>query len=317
MIRPRLPRRPRAWRWLRRSAPAGEPLAHARLFVLPTRFGLGWLLLIAVLVLLGINYQNSLAYALAFWLFAVGGVVILRTWRNLLGVTVRIQPLGEVFAGDTARLRVTLQAARPRVALQVRLDLSATGETLTTQDIGDITGGEAQLLLGVPVARRGRVTLPPLRIATRWPLGLVRVTAWIGDATTLLVYPRPLDGGAGRARSRVTGEEADFAGLRRYQPGDSPARLAWKQWSRTGTLQTKQYDMPSIQSLWLDFAACEGDSETRLSRLCARVLAHHAAGDAFGLRLPGVEVPIARGVSQRRRALVALALWPDTRERIA
>lgn len=294
-----------SWWRQRRSAPSGRPLPHSRLFVLPTRFGVGWALLTVVLLLFGINYQNNLAYGLAFWLFAVGVVGLIRTWRNLLGVEVRLQPPGEVFAGDTARLGVVVRAARPRAALQASL-----GGAVADTDLDD---GEAWLWLDVPVSQRGRVALPPLRIATRWPLGLVSATAWVDASASLLAYPRPLDGAAGKGRPGGAGQEAlDFAGLRRYQAGDSPAHLAWKQWSRSGTLQTKHFSAPPARTLWLDYAACQGDAETRLSLLCGQVLAHHAAGDAFGLRLPGVEVPIARGGTQRRRMLEVLALWSPT-----
>jgi uncharacterized protein (DUF58 family) len=54
------------------------------------------------------------------------------------------------------------------------------------------------------------------------------------------------------------------------------------------------------------------DTEARLSRLCAWVL---AAGDAaeIGLRLPGVEIPPGYGAAHRRACLEALALWPERR----
>ncbi|PMR67059.1 hypothetical protein C1H66_21335, partial [Halomonas heilongjiangensis] len=108
-------------RWLGRlTAPLEAPLPQSRLFLLPTRFGLGWAGLVVVLVLFGINYQNSLAYALAFWLFALGVVVLLRTWRNLLGVRVALRLPQEVFAGNEARLGVTLEGTRPRTALALR-----------------------------------------------------------------------------------------------------------------------------------------------------------------------------------------------------
>jgi glucans biosynthesis protein len=59
-------------------------------------------MLVVVLLLFGINYQNTLAYILAFWLFSLGVVVLLRTWRNLLGVRVALRLPEEVFAGGEA-----------------------------------------------------------------------------------------------------------------------------------------------------------------------------------------------------------------------
>ncbi|PXX87164.1 DUF58 domain-containing protein [Halomonas heilongjiangensis] len=288
-------------RWLGRlTAPLEAPLPQSRLFLLPTRFGLGWAGLVVVLVLFGINYQNSLAYALAFWLFALGVVVLLRTWRNLLGVRVALRLPQEVFAGNEARLGVTLEGTRPRTALALR----AGGASARA----DLPGGRGETTLALPVPRRGVQPLPPLRIESRWPLGLVRVVAWLAPGGQLLVYPRPLDEDEPMHRRAGAGLEAgDFAGLRRAVPGDSPARLAWKQWSRTGVLAAKVFSVPPRQQLWLDYDACQGEAERRLSVLCARVLAHHRAGDRYGLRLPGLTLAQGEGARQRRLALEALA----------
>ncbi|MFY0989701.1 DUF58 domain-containing protein [Halomonas sp. C05BenzN] len=288
-------------RWLGRlTAPLESPLPQSRLFLLPTRFGLGWAALVVVLVLFGINYQNSLAYALAFWLFAVGVVVLLRTWRNLIGVRVSLRLPREVFAGDGARLGVSLEGGRTRSALA----LHGGGATAWA----DLPGGSGETTLVLPAPRRGVQRLPPLRIESRWPLGLVRVVAWLESGGQLLVYPRPLDEEAPMHRRTGAGLEAsDFAGLRRAEPGDSPARLAWKQWSRTGVLATKVFSVPPRQQLWLDYGACRGDPERRLSVLCARALAHHQAGDRYGLRLPGLTLPQGEGARQRHRVLEALA----------
>lgn len=303
---PRLAGRLRYW-WLRRlSASMDHPLPQRRLFLIPTRFGLGWAVLVVVLLLFGINYQNSLAYGLAFWLFSVGVVVLLRGWLNLLGVTPGLRLPREAFAGGEARLGVVLKARRDRTALELLCD-GARGRV-------DIVGGLGETELALPTPRRGVRALPWLRLETRWPLGLVRVVAWVRHDAELLVWPRPAEEDEPAVRHVGAGLEAsDFAGLRRFQPGDSPGRVAWKQWSRTGVLATKAFSAPPRRQLWLDYAACRGDPERRLSLLCARVLAHHRAGDRYGLRLPGFTLPQGEGEAQRRRALDALARFPATR----
>ena len=51
------------------------------------------------------------------------------------------------------------------------------------------------------------------------------------------------------------------------------------------------------------------DDERRLARLCAWVLAAEQAGIAYGLQLPGWELPIGLGPAQQREALHHLATW--------
>ncbi|WP_416138058.1 DUF58 domain-containing protein [Halomonas sp. HK25] len=295
-------------RWWRRVAIApGVALPQRRLFLLPTRFGLGWALLFLLLLLFGTNYQNTLAYVLAFWLFGLGVVALLRAWRNLLGVTPTLRLPHEVFARGEARLGVALAGGWPRTALE----LHAGGASARI----DLPEGHGEAILDLPAPVRGEQRLPLLRLETRWPLGLVRALAWLESEERLLVYPHPQDDDEAEHRHAGAGLEAtDFAGLRRAEPGDSPARLAWKQWSRTGVLAAKSFSLPPRQQLWLDYDACRGDPERRLSILCARVLAHHRAGDRYGLRLPGVTLPQGEGPDQRRQALEALARFSPSGE---
>ncbi|WP_458524409.1 DUF58 domain-containing protein [Onishia taeanensis] len=317
----------RQWSWTRRSTPADAPLSQHRLFVVPTGFGLAWAGLVLILFLFGVNYQNNLAYALAFWLFAIALVALVRGWRNLLGVRLTITPEGEAFAGREARLRVTLAASRDRQALAVclgrRLGRRAgrrAGPRAGHHEMANIVAGEARLSLGWPVTARGDQPLPRLRLESDWPLGLVRALAWIESTETLLVYPEPRADATAVSPSTAASETAppaagprapreaqDFDGLRRYEPGDAPSRLAWKQWSRTGVLATKHFSEPPAPPPWLDYAAVTGDVETRLSWLCDRVIACHRRGEPFGLRLPGLVLSPASGAAQRRRALTALA----------
>ncbi len=291
----------RRQRWWRRVAIApGLPLPQGRLFLLPTRFGFGWLALVLLLLLFGINYQNTLAYVLTFWLFGLAVVALLRAWYNLLGVSVTLRLPREVFAGGEARIGAVFAGGRPRAALSLH-----AGEASAQVDLPE---GQGETVLALAAPRRGVQALPLLRLETRWPLGLVRALAWLECRESLLVYPQPLDDEVSSHRLAGVGLEAtDFAGLRRAEPGDSPARLAWKQWSRTGVLAAKAFSVPPRQQLWLDYDSCRGDPERRLSLLCARVLAHHRAGDRYGLRLPGETLPQGEGPGQRRAALEALA----------
>ncbi|ATJ81464.1 DUF58 domain-containing protein [Halomonas beimenensis] len=306
---------PEAWRerlrrrWYRRLAsPLGEALPQRRLFLLPTRFGLGWAALVPLLLLLGINYQNSLVHALAFWLFALGVVGLFRAWRNLLGVRLTLRRPAEIFAGGEARLGVVAHARRPRTALRVRCG----GRSVQL----DVRDGQGEAELPLPAPARGVLAVPTLGLESRWPLGLVRALAWQSHDIALLVWPHPVAEPAADHRPGGTGlDSGDFAGLRRFTPGDSPARLAWKQWSRTGTLATKAFEAPPRENLWLDYDACQGDPERRLSVLCGRVLAHHRAGDRYGLRLPDQLLAPGEGESHRRAALDALARCRPTERR--
>ena len=301
--------KPGAWtrvkaRMLRKmSIGGGEALHHARLMILPTPFGLFWAVLVILLLLLGINYENSLAHGLSFWLFAVAVVSIFRSWRNLAGVRVQLIADGEAFAGNALRVMVRLTGRARSHAIDVRL-----GEARQRLEIHD---GEGSAPLELAAFQRGQFSLPTLTLESRWPLGLVRLWAWVAIDTPVLVYPQPelpsTPQGSRRTLEQI--EQGDFAGLRRYVPGDAPAHIAWKHWGRSGELVTKRFETPARPSLWLDYEACRGDMEQRLSELTARVLAAEGAQATYGLRLPGQTLAIASGGAHRRRVLEALTLF--------
>lgn len=72
-------------RWLNRRMPPANSITlnQRKIFILPTRQGLIFALLVCAMVMAGINYQNSLVFALAFLLASLFMVAMLHTYRNL------------------------------------------------------------------------------------------------------------------------------------------------------------------------------------------------------------------------------------------
>ena len=123
--------------------------------------------------------------------------------------------------------------------------------------------------------------------------------------------PPPLETDTGGAQDTVRGDE-DFAGLRAFHPGDSPRRIAWKAYAREQGLQVKVFAGTAVTSHSLDWDTLTGlGTEARLSQLCRWVEDAYAAGRAFGLRLPGVEIAPNVGPGHRQRCLTALALFDE------
>ena len=82
----------------RRTPVRALPLAvsRRRLYILPTRSGALFAVLLTVMLLGATNYENSLAFALTFWLGAITLVSMHHAHGNLLGVqiiTVSAAPL--------------------------------------------------------------------------------------------------------------------------------------------------------------------------------------------------------------------------------
>ncbi len=299
-------------------APSGPApslrLQRRALYILPTREGCYYGAMLAVMLVAATNYANGLAYVLTFLLAAIGVVAILHTHRNLAGLRITAGPAPPVFAGESAvfTLIVHNDTDVPRRAVE----LAYAGQT---ERFDVLPGGSRAVLVAVPTMQRGYLAAPPLRLRTRFPLGLWR--AWsrpFALPVHCLVYPRPapeqplpqppsLLTGQGQ-RQHTEGE--DFSGLREYRHGDPVQRVAWKKAAAGQGWHTKQFATPTGQVVWLEWDRLSGlGVEARLSLLCRWALTAEQQGIAYGLRLPGAALTPAVGAAHRDRCLEHLALF--------
>ena len=98
-------------------------LRFRRIYILPTRQGMGFAVAVLVMLLGSVNYGNTLGYVLSFMLVGVTLVSMLHAVRNLSGLRLGRDESAPVFAGDTARfgLRTENRGQRQRFALLARL----------------------------------------------------------------------------------------------------------------------------------------------------------------------------------------------------
>jgi uncharacterized protein (DUF58 family) len=291
-------------------------LVQRRVYILPTRPGVAFATALAVMLIGSINYNLALGYILTFLLGSMALVAILHTFRNLVHLRFTPGRADPVFAGDTAwfELYVENRSGYERCSIALWHD----GKPIRC-DVPSQRG----TTVSVPVAAQQRGWLMPERITvdTRFPVGLLRAWSYIRPDTRCLVYPKPDDGllplpdpsgGAGEKRSAGGGSD-DFAGLRAYQPSDSPRHIHWKAAAREQGLQTKVFSGRAAAELWLDWDQLPPrmDLESKLSRLTRWVLAADQDGLRYGLRLPGVVLAPDMGEPHRLACLRELALYAN------
>ena len=312
--RARLGQRWTGWWQARQPRTDALLLTQRNVYILPTRAG--WMLAATLVVLLiaSINYQLNLGYALTFLLAGCAAAGMVVGHGTLRGLALRLAPPEPIFAGQLARLQVSLVNARatPRLALGVALQGTRQWAWVDVP-----AGGQTVVEVAFQPAQRGWHAVPTLVAETRFPLGSFRVWAPWRPAAQVLVYPapepnapplppgEPHPGSGAGATARASGE---FDGVRAYQRGDPMKLVVWKKYARTGELVSRDTQQVQRQALWLDHARTGPLApEARLARLTAWVLAADAQGLDWGLRLPGLEVPTGGGAAHRQRCLEALA----------
>jgi uncharacterized protein (DUF58 family) len=309
--------RQRAAAWARRRQGADRlplTLARRRLYILPTRAGMAFGALLLTMLIAALNYANSLALLLAFLLAGFALVAMHECHRNLLGLSLLEVAAPPLFAGSTGTLHLTLQNASR--AARYRVQTAVVDDPEVPVDLP--AGGHAQVALSIRATRRGLQRIDRLRLASSHPFGLFRVWTWVYAPIVVIVYPQaagslplPADSASSAGTwPRSGGGSDEWFGLRPFRDGDSPRQVAWKAYAREAPLLVKEYSSAGspLRMLSLD-AARQPDIESRLAQLSRWIVDAEAAGDLYGLELPGELIPPQRGPDHRHRCLTALALY--------
>lgn len=289
-------------------------LDRRRIYILPTRAGVVFGVILLAMLLGAINYSNSLGFALTFLLASLTFVSIVHTFRNLHGLTFRPGHARPVFAGEEAVFPLAVENDRPVDRFGVNLGVAGR-----SMQAADVPGRGVQWLrVRLPATQRGRLVLPGCTVSTRFPVGLFHAWGHVHPRAECLVYPRPaprqsLPGQTPMHETafRMQGQGGDdFSNLRGYQPGDSLRRVHWKAVARGQPLMTKEFGGEGANELWLDWEHTPGNStEERLSILCRWVLEAEERNLRYGLTLPGTRLGPGQGETHRHSCLESLALF--------
>lgn len=306
--------------WALRRQGMDEPpfvLASRRLYILPTRRGAAFAVVLLGMLFGGLNYANSLVLLLTFALVALCAVAMLQCHRRLRGLSIDRLHVPRVAAGRPVRVEVAVTPARDQEIDDLRLrfvPIAGTPGPWSTSTAGEGTA-TAVLTVHASPAPRGPWQVPRLRIESRAPFGLFKCWAWVHATTEALVWPAPrgnlpLPRRAGDARGSGALEPGrdEWVGLRPFRDGDSPRLVAWKAYARGGPLLVREFREARGAELRLDYATVPQDGvEARLSQLARWIDVASAEGVAWSLHLPGRELPAGHGAGARHRGLDALA----------
>jgi uncharacterized protein (DUF58 family) len=261
-----------------RRGPLTPPfkLEYRHIFVLPTKFGWGFGVMLVFMALGGLNFNNNMALILVFLLGTIAQLTTFIAYRNLSGLKVDGVYCEPVFCGEDAHFRVFVSNDDDHQRFAVQAGFKHT------QDSRDLKLNSCTpFILRHPTLKRGWLEMPSFRLETRFPLGLFKAWSWIFPRTRGLVYPAPArkapplpKTGHGQSGRATKGDGDDVHGLRKYQPGDSMQRVAWRASARHDDLYSLEMETPREDACELDWDLLKGDDiEKRLSILTAWVVA--------------------------------------------
>lgn len=289
-------------------------LNHRRIFILPSKTGLGFVLLILILLLIAIVYNNNLAYLLTFLLASIFFITILHSFKSLASLLVFASPGTAVFAGEAAGFDISIKNPGnfERFNLQLSLEESIYF-CLKKQQTKHFT-------MYCKTDKRGWLEIEKLTLSSTFPLGFFRAWSPMRFLARVLVYPKPWRGNLPFPETEGQQDQAlknnqlkgndDFYGLKEYQPGDPIKHIHWKAFAKGQGLHSKQYESGFSADLYLNYDQTSGHNvEERLSQLCRWVIDAEKAGLRYGFSLPGFKLNTGNGKKHYEKCLEAMALF--------
>ncbi|MCA9063890.1 MAG: DUF58 domain-containing protein [Planctomycetaceae bacterium] len=329
--------------WGRRIARWAHWLGRRSRFVLP-REGivyLGVMLVLAVGGILGQSHGNRLliVFGIMAGMFVFNGWCVTIMLGRIL-VERRLPPHAR--AGQAFHVELTARNRKPVISSRlIRATDSVNLISPTTTRLREAEPsvmfvripsqasrtGSYQLML----PRRGRYQFGPLRISSRFPLGIGERAKSVSETQTLIVHPkcgrlRPdwkrqfrMAESVARTRAFKGIHDDEFHQIREYRDGDNPRLIHWRSSARRGTLMLREFEQQRESScmVLLDLFDCDRLTaelqETAVSlaaTLCVEQSRQTASGNHC-LLIAGqenVQIAVMSSLRFQQEALDALAL---------
>ena len=298
-------------------------LAQRRIYLLPTGRGVFVIGTAVVLLLVGINYQLSLAFVVAFLLAGLMQAALLVSYRNLRGLIVRAGRSPHCMLGESLTFAVALGSPdRARDGISLRTLADNVGKMIARSSPRLVASDATEVVpLVFTPTQRGLMALRRIEVESRAPYGLIRAWSYVHFEWLGVIEPQPetpppplpvMAGDNDDPASRQLHVAHDSDSLRDYAPGDSLKRVAWKQVAKSGDWYTRTGDSGHRQEIELSWqAATLTDTEARLSRMAAWLLRANNENCAYELTLPNGHLPLADGSQQFADASLLLAAYPQ------
>lgn len=299
--------------WLVSRSPRRQRflLTRKNIYIFPSVQGMCFMLLLLLMLLTAINYQNSLIYLLTFFLGTLFFLSIWQCFLNFAGLNIEKSESGRVFEGEPAEFFCHL--SKPK-GLPLALKIGSDKQQTTKLPI--ILNESIQARVQMPPLQRGVHKLPKLYLESRFPFGLVLAWSWLKLDAQVLVYPRPEQGLPDRLASDAgdqperTSSIGDLNDLKEYQSGDPSNRILWKKFAAKDQLIIRHHEQTHFQPDWVSWDNYQvGSTEQKLRYLCFDICQLSAAHKAYGLSIPGIKITPDYGEIHRRKCLDALALF--------
>ncbi len=294
---------------------------------------LGFMLMLAIAALLGQRNMLLLIFGMMAGPFVFNGWVVMTMLQRVN--VVRRLPLSAQ-AGEFFSVEIDIQNNKRLLSsrlIQVRDVIEGnrmrqeSGVTFVRIPPGSMRAGSYR----VRITRRGRYRFGPMRISSKFPLGISERGRVQQDFADICVHPaigrmlpewrrreQELSEAVQRSRARVGVFEDEFHRIREFRPGDNPRSIHWRSTARRGTLMMREYEQHRESDLVVlldlhvqpDFSEDEIEQAVSLTATICVEQTRRTSSSAYRLFIASksnVEIQCPGGARFREAALDALA----------
>lgn len=300
---------------------SGTALDRKHIYLLPNKNGLLFIISCALMLLLGVNYENNLVLLIGIFGLSVLITSLFLTYKNLHGLSITIlEPTYEIFAEKAIPINIYIENNHNQVSKNLHF-ISNNGPDLFLTNV-DPKHNTAFIL---SAHQRGYQTIPRLKLTSNYPLGLFTAFSYIKNDISILVLPKPICTdytltknllgyhhnsnmqSAVSSSSFVRGHD-EISGLKPYRPGDSINLIAWKQLAKGRGLMLKDFSADLSMPQYLTVQSIKSSvREEQISMLTYACIDICNQGLCFGFEFEGNQLLPNSGNIHRQKILNILA----------
>lgn len=295
-------------------------VGRRQLYILPTRIGWYYALILIALFGIAIKFDNQAAFMMLFILISVSLIAMVYTHNNVIGLSISTQASKHVFVGETATFPIHLHNNSNKSRYAVWLACGGFTQ-LSNLDAEE----QVKIDLRLPSVQRGYLNCDPISLTSQFPIGVFFCwTKQFDSHQRCLVYPQPLDlvplltqdnqQGKQQNQPNITSGAEDYSGMKPYQAGDRLRDIHWPSLAKTQKLVSIQHENQNSSSVNLSWFSLPQhlSTEDKLSQLCHWVIHAEQVNRRYQLEMPNHTIEYNMGLTHYHKCLSTLALWSET-----
>ncbi len=241
-----------------------------KIYILPTKQGIFFTIMLFVVFIGSLNYNNNAGLALVSLLSAYLVWGFIKTEGHIAKIQIDNVATIPTQENDYLTIQIIASNETNDCVEGVRFGLEKVPCDLLNEMVvfHVLPNGKSKISFKfkskIEPFLRGVYPLPRLVLSTKQPFGLARAWTYLWTDEKIIVHPKPEDGNPpfpkteNRLEENGSGHKKNYLGhelhhIRPHRTGDAMKLISWKSTAKTNQLMVVEMEEPTSEILFLDF----------------------------------------------------------------